>query len=155
MQSNLRFLSTLSWIKMRSYGRKGTTSERELVKMFWDAGFAASRTPASGSATKNPLPDIIAGNGDIYLSVEAKSSSKDRIYIKKDEIKNLEEFSERFGALPYVGIRFNGEKWAFLPPHKIPKTKDGNYRIDLSFIRREGMDFDEFIGKSKQVKIFK
>jgi Holliday junction resolvase len=135
--------------------RKGTAPERELVRMFWGAGFAASRTPASGSATKNPLPDVIAGNGKRYLSIEVKSSSKKRIYIKKDEIINLEEFSERFGAVPYIGVRFNEEKWAFLPPHKIPKTKEGNYRIDISFIRREGMDFDEFIGKSKQVKIFK
>lgn len=141
-------------------GRKGTDSERELVNMLWRAGFAAIRSPASGAATKNPLPDIIAGNGKRYLSIEVKSSSKDRFYIKKDDIKDLVTFSKRFGAEPYLGVKFNGEKWAFAPvdlldgiTQILSVTKDGNVRIDIQEVRQRWMDFDELIGISRQTRL--
>jgi Holliday junction resolvase len=35
------------------------------------------RAPASGGATKKPLPDVIAGNGKIYLAIEVKSTSSE------------------------------------------------------------------------------
>ncbi|HIH77893.1 MAG TPA: Holliday junction resolvase [Halobacteria archaeon] len=141
-------------------GRKGTDSERELVNMLWRAGFAAIRSPASGAATKNPLPDIIAGNGKRYLSIEVKSSSKDRFYIKKDDIKDLVTFSKRFGAEPYLGVKFNGEKWVFAPVDPLDGitqilsvTKDGNVRIDIQEVRQRWMDFDELIGISRQTRL--
>ena len=83
--------------------KTGSREERELVKMLWDADCAAMRAPASGGATKKPLPDIIAGNGKIYLAIEVKSSSKDRIYINSEKIDALCEFAGIFGAKPYIG----------------------------------------------------
>ncbi|RZN64841.1 MAG: Holliday junction resolvase [Candidatus Methanoliparum thermophilum] len=139
---------------MKHRGRKGTDSERELVNMLWKAGFAAIRSPASGAATKNPLPDIIAGNGKRYLSIEVKSSSKGKIYIKKREIEDLAAFSKKFGAEPYLGVKFNGERWAFICVERLDSiTKDGNYRIDLRETRQTWMDFDELLGKSRQVRL--
>lgn len=145
---------------MMHRGRKGTDSERELVNMLWRVGFAAIRSPASGAATKNPLPDIIAGNGKRYLSIEVKSSSKDRFYIKKEDIKDLVTFSKRFGAEPYLGVKFNGEKWAFAPVDPLDGitqilsvTKDGNVRIDIQEVRQRWMDFDELIGISRQTRL--
>ncbi|MDD1763892.1 MAG: Holliday junction resolvase, partial [Methanobacteriaceae archaeon] len=96
--------------------KKGSREERELVKMLWDADCAAMRAPASGGATKKPLPDIIAGNGKIYLAIEVKSSSKDRIYINSQKIDALLEFSNIFGAQPYLGAKFIREKWRFVRP---------------------------------------
>ena len=43
--------------------KKGSAEERDLVHKLWDRHFAAMRAPASGGATKKPLPDVIAGNG--------------------------------------------------------------------------------------------
>jgi len=60
--------------------KKGSREERELVKMLWEADCAAMRAPASGGATKKPLPDVIAGNGKLYLAIEVKSTSSERIY---------------------------------------------------------------------------
>ena len=82
--------------------KTGSREERELVKMLWDANYAAMRAPASGGATKKPLPDIIAGNGKIYLAIEVKSSSKDRIYINSDKIDAYLNLL-KFGAQPYIG----------------------------------------------------
>ena len=49
--------------------KKGSAEERDLVHKLWERDFAAMRAPASGGATKKPLPDVIAGNGNIYLAI--------------------------------------------------------------------------------------
>jgi holliday junction resolvase Hjr len=132
--------------------KTGSREERELVKMLWDADCAAMRAPASGGATKNPLPDIIAGNGKIYLAIEVKSSSKDRIYINSEKIDALLEFADIFGAQAYIGAKFTRKKWRFLTPDILYKTRQNNYRVDLDLAFQKGMEFDEILGKDKQVK---
>lgn len=132
--------------------KTGSKEERDLVKMLWDANCAAMRAPASGGATKKPLPDVIAGNGKIYLAIEVKSSSKDRIYIDSPKIEGLLEFSATFGAQPYLGAKFNYMKWRFLKLEDLKKTKNGNYRVDKELVLEKGLELDEIIGKDKQMK---
>ena len=64
--------------------QKGSSRERELVDMFWEAGFGVVRAPASGSATDRALPDLVAGNEERYVAVEAKASASDTVYIDGD-----------------------------------------------------------------------
>ena len=132
--------------------KTGTREERELVKMLWDADCAAMRAPASGGATKKPLPDVIAGNGSIYLAIEVKSTSLERIYINAEKIDGLKEFAELFGAKPYVGIEFLRKKWRFICPEDLYKTKNNNYRLNMDLAFDKGLEFDEILGKNKQVK---
>lgn len=132
--------------------KTGSKEERDLVKMLWDAGFAAMRAPASGGATKKPLPDVLAGNGKIYLAIEVKSSSKDWIYIDYPKINGLLQFSGTFGADPYIGAKFNYMKWRFLKPEDLKKTKNGNYRVDRDLILDKGLELDEITGKDKQIR---
>lgn len=132
--------------------KKGSREERELVKMLWEADCAAMRAPASGGATKKPLPDVLAGNGKIYLAIEVKSTSSDRIYIDSGKIKALLEFSGKFGAQPYVGAKFKREKWRFISIEHLYKTKQENYRVDKQLAFEKGVELDELIGKDKQVK---
>ena len=61
--------------------KKGSAEERDLVHKLWERDFAAMRAPASGGATKKPLPDVVAGNGKLYLAIEVKTTTKDKIYI--------------------------------------------------------------------------
>ena len=132
--------------------KTGTREERELVKMLWDADCAAMRAPASGGATKKPLPDVIAGNGSIYLAIEVKSTSLERIYINAEKIDGLNEFADLFGAKPYVGIKFLRKKWRFICPKNLYKTKNNNYRLNMDLAFDKGLEFDEILGKDKQVK---
>lgn len=132
--------------------KKGSREERELVKMLWDANCAAMRAPASGGATKKPLPDIIAGNGEIYLAIEVKSSSKERIYINSDKIDALYQFADMFGAKPYIGAKFNRKKWRFLSPETLYKTRQNNYKVDIDLAFKKGLEFDEMLEIDKQVK---
>ncbi|ADZ08563.1 Resolvase, Holliday junction-type [Methanobacterium lacus] len=132
--------------------KTGSREERELVRMLWDADCAAMRAPASGGATKKPLPDVIAGNGSIYLAIEVKSSSLERIYIDSEKIDGLKEFSQIFGAQPYIGVKFLRKKWRFICLEDLHITRNNNYRVNIDLAFDKGLDFDEILGNDKQVK---
>ncbi len=132
--------------------KKGSRVERELVKMLWDAECAAMRAPASGGATKKPLPDIIAGNGKVYLAIEVKTTSADYIYIDSDKIKGLKEFSQIFGAEPYLGAKFKNKKWRFVRINDLIKTRGENFKVDVDLAFTKGLEFDELVKRDKQIK---
>lgn len=132
--------------------KKGSAEERDLVHKLWNRNFAAMRAPASGGATKNPLPDVVAGNGKIYLSIEVKTTTKDKIYIDFPQIDALCEFSDKFGAKAYIGVKFKYTKWLFLEPKNTQRTKNGNYKIDKDYALENALEIDEITGIDKQMK---
>ena len=132
--------------------KKGSAEERDLVHKLWDRNFAAMRAPASGGATKRPLPDVVAGNGKIYLAIEVKTTTKDKIYIDAEQIDALLEFSEIFGAKPYIGVKFKYKKWLFLAPENAERTRTGNYKVEKDFALEKGLEIDEIAGIDKQMK---
>lgn len=132
---------------------KGDRRERELVNELDDAGFAVMRAPASGSATDRELPDVLAGDGETFYAIEAKSSAGDPIYLDGEEIEALVYFARNFGAKPRVGVRFDREDWYFFHPHELYRTDGGNYRVKLGTALEEGTDFAEFVGKSTKVTL--
>jgi Holliday junction resolvase len=133
--------------------QKGSSRERELVDMFWEADFGVVRAPASGSATDRALPDLVAGNDERYVAVEAKASASDTVYIDGDEVTQLIEFADRFGARARVGVRFDREDWYFFHPGDLHVTDGGNYRVKKDKALREGEDFHELVGDTKQTRL--
>jgi Holliday junction resolvase len=133
--------------------KTGSVEERDLVNKLWEAGFAAMRAPASGGATKRPLPDVLAGNGKLYLAIEVKSTRQEHIYIDNEKIKNLIEFSEIFGATPYVGAKFIRKPWRFIKLEDLHVTRTENYRVNTDLAFSKGLDFEEIIGESIQTKL--
>ena len=133
--------------------KTGSVEERDLVNKLWAAGFAAMRAPASVGATKRPLPDVLAGNGKLYLAIEVKSTKQDHIYIDNEKITNLIEFSDIFGATPYVGAKFIRKPWRFIKLEDLHVTRSNNYRVNTDLAFSEGLDFEEIIGGSKQTKL--
>jgi Holliday junction resolvase len=132
--------------------KKGSAEERDLVHKLWEKNFAAMRAPASGGATKRPLPDVLAGNGKLYLAIEVKTTTKDKIYIDSPQIDALCEFCDIFGASPLLGIKFKYTKWLFLSPDKIDRTRSNNYKIEKDVALKNGLELDEIIGIDKQIK---
>ena len=132
--------------------KKGSAEERDLVHKLWERGFAAMRAPASGGATKNPLPDVVAGNGKLYLAIEVKTTTKDKVYIDEPQINALCEFSNIFGAKPYIGVRFKYTKWLFLEPSNTPRTRNGNYKVEKDYALEKGFEIDEIAGIDIQMK---
>ncbi|NEU55466.1 Holliday junction resolvase Hjc [Halorussus sp. MSC15.2] len=121
---------------------KGDRRERELVNRLDEAGFAVMRAPASGSATERELPDVLAGDGDVFYAVEAKSSSGDPIYLTGEEVEALVYFSQNFGAKPKIGVRFDREDWYFFHPADVYQTDGGNYRVKKETALEDGDPMD-------------
>ena len=106
--------------------KKGSAEERDLVHKLWDRHFAAMRAPAS--------------------------TTKDKIYIDAPQIDALVEFSNIFGATPYLGAKFKHTKWLFLSPEMIQRTKNGNYKVEKDYSLEKALEIDEICGFDKQVK---
>lgn len=132
---------------------KGDRRERELVNLLDEAGFAVMRAPASGSATSRELPDVLAGNGEIFYAIEVKASAGDPIYLSGDEVEALIYFSQNFGAKSRIAVRFDREDWYFFHPGSLHVTAGGNYRVKKETALAEGIDFDEFVGRSSQQRL--
>ena len=133
--------------------RKGDRRERELVNQLDDAGFAVMRAPASGSATERDLPDVLAGDGDTFYAIEAKSSAGRPIYLTGEEIESLVYFAQNFGAKARVGIRFDRESWFFFHPSDLHVTDGGNYRVKKETALSAGEDFESFVGGVSQSRL--
>ena len=131
--------------------RKGTRAERELFHMFWDSKWGSVRSAGSGSTTL-PSPDLIAGNGERVIAIECKSLKKERKYFDVEEVEQLRQFSDGFGAEPWVGVRFDNIGWFFFELDKIDKTKTG-FVVSLDLAKKKGMSFEEMIGLFKQDKL--
>ncbi len=125
---------------------KGSRTERELVNLLWEYGFAVMRSPASGSGRKHPQPDILVSDGDVVYGIETKSSSKEKIYVKKEEIQKLEDFCKQFGCDPLIGVRFDRKNWTFFKPEECEKTEK-SYKITKEMI---GLVLSEEEGFCKQ-----
>ena len=132
--------------------KKGSAEERDLVHKLWERDFAAMRAPASGGATKRPLPDVVAGNSKLYLAIEVKTTTKDKVYIDTEQIDALLEFSRIFGAKAYIGVKFKYTKWLFLEPEKAERTRNGNYKVEKDYILEKGLEIDEITGIDRQMK---
>jgi len=125
--------------------QKGSRAERELLSMFWDTGiWGGFRTAGSGS-TPLPSPDLLVGNGKRYLAIECKSLKTKAKYLEEQQIKELIEFSKRFGAEPWIGLRFNNVGWFFIQPEKLEKTKNGSLIASLEILKNKGLSFNKLI----------
>ena len=132
---------------------KGDRRERELVNLLDERGFAVMRAPASGSSTSRDLPDVLAGNGDVFYAIEAKSSSERPIYLTGEEVEALVYFARNFGAKPRIGVRFDREDWYFFHPADLYTTDGGSYRVKKETALAEGVDLDELCGTSQKTSI--
>ena len=136
-----------------SANRKGDRRERELVNELDAAGFAVMRAPASGSATERDLPDVLAGDGDRFYAIEAKSSAGDPIYLSGEEVESLIYFARNFGAKARIAVRFDREDWYFFHPGDLHVTDGGNYRVKKGTALADGEDLDALVGHSTQARL--
>lgn len=129
---------------LRNKKAKGTAAENELIHQFWDNEWVAIRVAGSGS-TKYPSPDLLASCGHRKIVLEIKVVSSIKKYFPEQEIKDLEFFGEKFGTESWVGVKYEGNQWFFLPTNELDLTKSGNYVITLIEMKRKGFTFEEMI----------
>ncbi len=118
--------------------KRGCDLERELVKLFWDIGWAAIRVAGSGSS-HFPSPDLLVSNGSRVIALECKSTCQQSKHVRKQEIEQLVIFAQRFGAEPWVGLRFNHQKWSFFPIKQIKSLNIKKKDIQSSGVSLENI----------------
>jgi len=122
---------------------KGSRAERELFHFLWDKGWAVLRVAGSGS-TSMPAPDLLAGNKNRFLAIECKSLKKKTQYLERQQMDELRQFSENFGAEPWVAVRFNKLGWFFFHLSDIPDKGKKNLSVSLEFARNKGLNLENF-----------
>ena len=123
--------------------RKGSVAERELIKLFWEHGWAAFRAAGSGSA-RHPCPDIIAGNSLRKVAIEVKVIHNTRKYFSAQEIHDLRTFSHIFGSEAWVAVKFHGNGWFFFSVEDLKETPAG-FSIGLHDAQLKGFSFESFL----------
>ncbi|MBS3175214.1 Holliday junction resolvase [Candidatus Woesearchaeota archaeon] len=124
---------------------KGSRNERELVHMFNDTNLWSAVRIAGSGLTSDPNPDVLAGNKQRYLAIECKSLKNSIKYLYPEEIDQIVNFSSRFGAEPWIAVKFNNKGWFFLKPEFLEKTKSDNYSVSLLLAKEKGLSFEQLI----------
>ena len=131
---------------------KGSTMERELVKLFTEKGWRAARVAGSGVGDDSPC-DIIAGKlGRKGVCVEVKSSRKETIYITKEQIEDFLLFSGMIGTKPVLALRFLREGWLFIDPTELRDTGK-LLGVHLKDARIKGKKFNQYFGEEDKEEI--
>lgn len=127
---------------------KGSAAERELVHMFNDSGLWSAVRIAGSGLTKDPNPDVLAGNNLRYLAIECKAVKSTSKYLYPEEVDQILNFSRRFGAEPWFGIKFNNKGWFFLKPEQLNKSRSNNlFVITFDVANKEGLSFKDLVGE--------
>ena len=135
---------------------KGSRTERELVHLFNDTKLWAAIRIAGSGLTKDSNPDVLVGNNQRYLAIECKSLKNKIKYLTEEDIAQITDFAERFGAEAWFGIRFDREGWYFIKPNNLEKIKTKNYAVSLPLVKEKGLSFEELIKiKNGQSNILK
>jgi Holliday junction resolvase len=143
----------------RTMSSSGVRAERELVHRFWNAGFAVLRAPASGGGTSLPRPDLIAGSIEHkkFFVIEVKTLKKDTLYLDKNQISDLIEFSNRLNFTAILAVKFKHRKkgylFLFVPDQLLTVRESENYKITYEHTIKNGINFDELIGDYQQMKL--
>jgi len=130
--------------------QKGSYAERELVKMLWERGYASVRAAGSGSGPL-PSPDVVSSNGKTTLAFECKFFSAEYVHLEFEQIAQLVEFSQKFGAVPFVAIRYAGKEWRFLDLARVERTRGENFKVSKTFAYGNGLTFDQLLDRFEKL----
>ena len=122
---------------------KGTKGERELIKVFNESGWSALRSAGSGSS-RYPSPDIIAANAIRRVAIECKVTKDSKKYLQNKEIDQLQEFSQKFGAESWIGVKFPDQPWYFLMLEDLQDTGKC-WLVSLEIAKRKGLTVKELM----------
>lgn len=115
---------------------KGIASERKMLRELYVNGFVGVRTAGSGSGTKEPKPDVLAGKNGKQFAIELKTSNQEDIYIKEAQIEGLIEFARKFGAVPMVCVKFKRLPYVFMRINDVRHTGGHMYHVSKNQARR-------------------
>lgn len=123
---------------------RGTEAERDLIRKFWDSGWAAMRAAGSGSS-QYPSPDIVAGKYGRRLAIECKLTKENKKYFPAEEIRLLNYFAKTFCGEAWVAVKFPKLEWMFFNPEDLNQAGK-NFSASVELAELKGLSFEELIG---------
>lgn len=108
----------------QSSRKRGIRNERILVNKIYEQGYSVIRSPASGGATKRELPDIVCGNGINMYGFELKSTVKDKLYLRIEQVSELRLFCKNFRAKPFIVYKKPYKPFIFIPLNKLKLSRN-------------------------------
>ncbi|MCX8189698.1 MAG: Holliday junction resolvase Hjc [Candidatus Diapherotrites archaeon] len=127
---------------------KGANAERELLGMFYSAGFAVVRVAGSG-ASKYPEPDCLALKKEKKFAFECKARSGKYLNIPKEQLESLVAWANQAGLTAYIAWKMPRKGWLFIKPACFVLRKKG-YAISMDAALRLGQTFEDI--SQKEVK---
>jgi len=124
---------------------RGFEKERELCHIFINNNYRVVRIAASGCLT-NADCDVIAANKKFTYCIEAKSTIKSSVSIKKESMNKFIQFSKDTNFTPVIALRFKREKWIFINPEQLDYSGT-TASIGLQRAKKEGKYFKEYFRK--------
>ena len=126
---------------------KGSRTERELLKLFWEHDYWCIRVAGSGSMPL-PCPDLLAGKQGKSVAIECKSSKSNRVLISNEQVEELKEFAKGFGAESWIGVRFDKMPWYFVHPKDL-KQDNKHHSISKDVALKKGIAFKAFVTRKR------
>ncbi len=111
-----------------------------LARKLWEKGFAVLRAPASGAkARRLKYPDMVAMRNGVIIVLEIKTSErKGPIYVPREQVEKLLEFTRRAGGIAFIAVDYvgSGLGWRFVPVEMLEETRGGNYRVSPELVEK-------------------
>lgn len=101
--------------------QKGSAAERELLDILWENSFGVLRVAGSGS-TQHDACDLIAGKNGKSYAIEVKACINGKQYISSDQMSELKTFSQAFGAIPLIAVKWTRKGWSVCPAEQVKAT---------------------------------
>ena len=126
------------------YHSKGANAERELMHLFFNAGFSVVRIAGSGTSPL-PAPDIIALKKGRIIAVECKARKAKNLAITLVQMQELLDWAKKAGSESFVGWKVPRKGWFFLKPGQFHRTEKF-FLISLEDAMKKGKPLDLVIG---------
>ncbi len=128
------------------YHSKGANAERELMHLFFQAGFSVVRIAGSGTSPL-PAPDVIALKAGRIIAVECKARKAKNLAIALVQIGELLDWAKKAGSEAWVGWKIPRKGWLFFKPAQMNKTGKF-FTLSLKQAQAVGKGLDEVICQS-------
>lgn len=122
---------------------KGVRGERELIRIFSDAGFSVIRAAGSGVSSTSP-PDILVLRNDSRFALECKAWNRNRIAIEHDKYAALKGWQDNTGIATMIAWKIPYRGWKFVPIDEFERNP-ASYSITLKRTEEIGKDIGHLL----------
>lgn len=110
--------------------KQGKRLERRLARIRDAQNVAVILSPASGSATSRPQPDVMDATGPRTGRCYECKYCTERTYLEEEEVRHLRWYAASFGCDAVIAAQFRGDRHIYLfHVDALDRTGTGKYAV--------------------------